>query len=254
MATFVEVRETFSQFVYDELMANFDAAKWADITPTTAGALCDITYLKAAVFSVDLGAFEEVCATASDCTFDKSAYVPYAFGFLWQEGATACTQDGPLIFDKIGGDLPFSGFYWNNVPDKYVTKYYGVYYVDATTKYFGYAGRTYCLGWNFLETCFSDLRVPENDYYLTFRILNNVDGLEEGSLQYLYFLWTITDLGTAPGSAQTLELGWNTWVIEEEVAEEEIVAEPKWYESRTIQVTIGITLSVSTIAVLMLLV
>ena len=65
-------------------MANFDESKWADLTPPTTGAECDIPYMKTAVFTVDLDAFESACALASDCTFDKAAYVPYAFGFLWQ--------------------------------------------------------------------------------------------------------------------------------------------------------------------------
>jgi hypothetical protein len=91
MTTIEEVRATHSQAVYDELMANFDATKWADITVITTAAECDIATFKAGVFSFDLDVWATACATATDCTFDKTAYVPYAFGFLWQEGATECS-------------------------------------------------------------------------------------------------------------------------------------------------------------------
>jgi hypothetical protein len=63
-------------------MQGYDPAKWAVITPTAEGKLCDITTLKAAVFSVDLEPFATACAAIEGCTFDKSAYQPYAFG-LW---------------------------------------------------------------------------------------------------------------------------------------------------------------------------
>ena len=96
-------------------MANFDASKWAVITPITAEKECDITTMKAGIFSFDLDAFETACATATGCTFDKTAYVPYAFGFLWQEGTTKCSSDGPYIMKKPGSSyLPFEGFYWNH--------------------------------------------------------------------------------------------------------------------------------------------
>ena len=72
MSTKAEVLETHSQYVYDRLMANFDDSKWAVITPITEGAECDITTMKAAVFSFDLDAFERACDAATDCTFDKT--------------------------------------------------------------------------------------------------------------------------------------------------------------------------------------
>ena len=83
-------------------MENFDATKWATITPIAEAIKCDIATMKAAVFTFDLDAWETACATVTGCTFDKTLYVPYAFGFLWQEGGvTACgtayRPDGPYI-------------------------------------------------------------------------------------------------------------------------------------------------------------
>ena len=55
-------------------MDNYDAAKWAKITPITAGAECDIADMKAAIFTFDLNAFETACLAGLDCTFDKTVY------------------------------------------------------------------------------------------------------------------------------------------------------------------------------------
>ena len=67
-------------------MENFEETKWADITPMTdpLEAECDITTMKTAVFSFDLDAWATACATVAGCTFDETAYVPYALGFLWK--------------------------------------------------------------------------------------------------------------------------------------------------------------------------
>ena len=65
--TLSEVRATHSQLVYDKLMENFDVTKWADITPITADAECDITYMKAAVFTFDLDGYATACAAATGC-------------------------------------------------------------------------------------------------------------------------------------------------------------------------------------------
>ena len=108
--TIEEVRKTHSQLVYDKLTENYDATKWATITPITAEAECDITYMKAAVFSFDRDVWATACATVTGCTFDKTLYVPYAFGFLWKEGGvTPCSDasDGPYIMTKTGNTLPF---------------------------------------------------------------------------------------------------------------------------------------------------
>ena len=97
--------------------------------------------MKAAVFTFDLNAWETACATATGCTFDKTLYVPYAFGFLWEEGTTECTEDGPYIMTKPGSTLPFEGLYWNNgggSADK-VSLYYGVDY-DSSAYLFSYEG------------------------------------------------------------------------------------------------------------------
>ena len=122
-------------------MENFDEDLWADITPITTGAECDITTMKTAVFTFELDAWATACATVAGCTFDETAYEPYAFGFLWKQGGvTACgnSDDGPYILTKPGPPartLPFEGLYWNH-NDDYVSIYSGVTY-DATTFEFG---------------------------------------------------------------------------------------------------------------------
>lgn len=63
---------------------------------------------------------------------------------------------------------------------------------------------------------------------------------------------------------KTITLKWNTWVIGEEEEDPEGegadggvpgegVDGPKWYESKTMQVTVSLALSFSTIALLLLL-
>ena len=65
--TIEEVRKTHSQLVYDILMEGFDATKWSVITPITDGEECDITTMKAAVFTFDLDAWATACAAATGC-------------------------------------------------------------------------------------------------------------------------------------------------------------------------------------------
>ena len=169
-------------------MANFDASKWAVITPITAEKECDITTMKAGIFSFDLDAFETACATATGCTFDKTAYVPYAFGFLWQEGTTKCSEDGPYIMVKPGSFWPFEGFYWNHgLDNEYVTLYNGVTYYDFTDTFY-FSDKTYCNDFQFLEGCFADLR-GSNTYHLTFSLLKSTTGLGDGSSHSFFFLW-----------------------------------------------------------------
>ena len=86
--------------------------------------------MKAGVFSVNLDVFETACAKVTDCTFDKTAYEPYAFGFLFKEGTTKCDSFGPYIMTKTGRTLPFEGFYWNTYydPQYYTVLYTGVSY------------------------------------------------------------------------------------------------------------------------------
>ena len=246
--TFEGVRETFSQKVYDKIMANIDVTKWSVITPITAGEQCDITSIKAAVFAFDLGAFETACATASDCVFDKTLYEPHAFGFLWQEGETKCEDVfGPYIMNKPDGTLPFEAIYWNHYFDICGTLEDVTY--DSSTYYFGYSSYNECDPFQFLDGCFADLRA-ENDYYLFFSLLKSTEGLEDGSTQNFHVTWYHDEIATAEGAAQTITLGWDD-LIPEEVEEE--VVEPKWYESKTFKVTVGLGLSVSTIALLMLI-
>jgi len=93
--------------------------------------------MKAAVFTFDLDAWATACATVTDCTFDKTLYVPYAFGFLWKEGGvTPCSNDsdGPYIMTKTGSTLPFEGLYWNHNPNA-VAVYTGVTYNPSTFEF-----------------------------------------------------------------------------------------------------------------------
>ena len=180
--TIAEVRATHSQLVYDKLTENFDATKWATITPITVDEECDITYMKAAVFSFDRDAWATACATATGCTFDKTLYVPYAFGFLWKEGGvTPCSSssDGPYIMAKPGSTLPFEGLYWNHNPNL-AAVYTGVTYDASTYKFYDTAS-TRCNDLNFLDGCFADLRAPGNAYSLTFSLLKSTEGLADGS-------------------------------------------------------------------------
>jgi len=99
MSTTAEARTAYSNSVYDALKTNFNAADWAVIEfPDDPEYGCKTT-LSAGVFTVDLTAFETLCtAAATDgCTFDKSQYVPYAFGWH-SSGPSATTCDsGPMI-------------------------------------------------------------------------------------------------------------------------------------------------------------
>lgn len=69
----VIARSLFAQHVYDDLEANFDPSKWANINPT-ASAECDIVFWMAGLFTVDLRVWETACASVAGCTFDISAY------------------------------------------------------------------------------------------------------------------------------------------------------------------------------------
>ena len=140
--TFEEARQTYTQIVIAKLSEKFDPTKWAVITPISAGAECDILEMLAAVFTVDLEMFEAVCAAATDCTFDKAVYVPYAFGFLWQEGAEQCSSSGPYIMTKPGSTLPFEAFYWNSSSET-VGMESGISYDDAS-HYFYYEDYEEC--------------------------------------------------------------------------------------------------------------
>lgn len=90
----------------------------------------------AGIFTVDLRNYEDLCATVPGCSFDKSAYVPYAFGFSWQLTNPPCNSaDGPYIYSK-GGSLPLKGLSWNNV-EKYVTIFPDAfYYYEVGSAYF----------------------------------------------------------------------------------------------------------------------
>lgn len=109
-------------------MLNFDPTKWSVITPLTTGSTCDISSMRAAIFTVDLDYFEGLCSLATGCTFDKTLYEPYAFGFLWAKGVGSCTG-GPLIIPPPNSPLPFEGLLFMHVPDPPRTLVYNdVYY------------------------------------------------------------------------------------------------------------------------------
>ena len=177
-------------------MENFDETKWADITPMTDPlvAECDITTMKTSVFSFDLDAWATACATVAGCTFDETAYVQYALGFLWKQGGvTPCTEDGPYIMTKPGRTSPFEGLYWNHNPN-YLTLYYDVTYNDSTFQ-FGALDSNECYDFLFLEGCFADLRENANDpdeWNLTFSLLASTTGLEEESEHVFHVLWNLS--------------------------------------------------------------
>ena len=77
-------------------------------------------------------------------------------------------------------------------------------------------------------------------------------------------------VGDISGAPQTITLKWNTWLPpptdpsdpgnpgtpetpETPVTPEEDDDDPEWYESKTFKVTVGVALSASTIALLLLL-
>lgn len=159
-------------------MENFDETKWAVITPIEEQKKCDINFMKAAVFTVDLNAFETACAAADGCTFDKTAYEPLALGFLWDDVDSNCSSVfGPYIMNKPDANaLPFEGLYWND--DDAIGFDVGVTY-DAATHYFDYQSYSACAPFDFLDGCFADL--GENEFKLTFSLLKSTVGLEEGT-------------------------------------------------------------------------
>ena len=176
-------------------MVNFDASLWAAITPITEGADCDIPTILAAVIPFDLDVFETACGTVGqDCYFDRTLYVPYAFGFLFKEGAgtVPCYENSAshFIYAKPdGNNLPFEGIEWSmNTADAYVNSG-----VTITSFRFYYQDSQGCYDHEFLNGCFTYLHADAsngNDYSLSFSLLTSVSGLEEGTEHDLYFLWT----------------------------------------------------------------
>jgi hypothetical protein len=158
-------------------MENFVETKWAVITPVEAQKKCDITSMAAAVFTVDLNAFETACAAADGCTFDKTAYEPLALGFLWDDVDSNCSSVfGPYIMNKPDANaLPFEGLYWNG---GHMGFDLGVTY-NAATNLFSWSTFEACAPFDFLDGCFADLRA--NDFKLAFSLLKSTVGLEEGT-------------------------------------------------------------------------
>jgi hypothetical protein len=191
--TIEEARATHSQLVYDSLFdevnGKYDATKWADITPILDGKECDITAMKAAVFTFDLDAWATACAEVDGdgCTFDKTLYTPYAFGFLWQEGDNKCDDYyAPFIMTKPGSALPFEGLYWKTVYGT-ASIYTGVDYSSETFQ-FSYADSVICDDFLFLDGCFADLKT-ENAFHFSFSLLKSTEGLAEGTNLSFHFLW-----------------------------------------------------------------
>ena len=104
-----------------------------------------------------------------------------------------------------------------------------------------------------MEGCFTS-KTGADGVTLSFKLLTNSD-YEEFKDATTFTFWSVWD-----GSGYVTDAGAeNTYVkeesVEEESVEEESVEEPgkKWFESKTAQVAIGVSLSVSTIALLLLL-
>ena len=130
------------------------------------------------VFTFDLDAWATACATATDCTFDKTLYTPYAFGFLWQEGDTKCDSLAPYIMTKPGSSLPFEALYWIS-ENETVGIEHGITY-DSVNFYFDYEDYEECEVFLFLEGCFADLKTEEAAHF-SFSLLKSTEGLAEGS-------------------------------------------------------------------------
>ena len=208
------------------------------------------------VFPVDIGGLVTLCALASDCDFDMTAYSSYAFGFVLDRGleddGSACTYNHPYLFTKDDSVVPFDGLYWNYSYGLYVYLCSGVTY-DASTYQFSYESYAVCATNEFLGGCFTSLTGPDG-VFLSFKLLtpSEFDAFTAATTFNFWALWDsdglVTDAGALNGTPLPSPPG-------EEPVEEESVEEPKkkWFESKTAQVAIGAGLSVATIALLLLL-
>jgi hypothetical protein len=114
--TYDEVKTTWSNQVFTELMTNFDPTGWADITLPVDGKECNTVMFKANIFYVDVDALVTLCATVDDCTFVSADYSSFAFGFVFDRGTGldggACTIGHPHLYTKDDSVLPFDGISW----------------------------------------------------------------------------------------------------------------------------------------------
>lgn len=157
-----DARAAISQKVYDNLMTNYDATKWAEITPYQSSKQCDITKLQMGIFSVNLDDLDDLataCASEEGCTFDKDAYVPYALGFLmtqgdWKCGVSPGKRQTPFIVksETSVANLPFEVLYWSWFSPA-VNKLYESFSVLGGYIYFD--GARGCSGHDFTNGCFS---------------------------------------------------------------------------------------------------
>lgn len=145
--------------------------------------------MSAAVFSFELEAFETACATASDCTFDKADYVPYAFGFYWQDDGSCDGELGPYIIQAPGGPLPFDGLFWNGNVDPAALNLIENVAINSSD-YLTYDSPfpSACEDFQFLDGCFAEL-IDADGYRLAFSLLSSTTGLEDGTDVDLFFLW-----------------------------------------------------------------
>ena len=99
-----------------------------------------------------------------------------------------------------------------------------------------------------MEGCFTS-KTGADGVTLSFKLLTNSD-YEEFKDATTFTFWSVWD-----GSGYVTDAGAENTYVKEESVEEESVEEPgkKWFESKTAQVAIGVSLSVSTISLLLLL-
>jgi hypothetical protein len=125
------------------------------------------------------------------------------------------------------------------------------------TKKFSNLGGVLCNPNEFLESCFTSKPV-DGGATLSFKLLKNseVEALQTATTYTLWSLWGDSDLATDAGALNTITFELPP-VPEEEVPDEEVpeekVDKPKWYERKTMQVTVGFALSFTSIALLLLL-
>lgn len=105
-----------------------------------------------------------------------------------------------------------------------------------------------------MEGCFTSKTV-EDGTTLSFKLLKNsdVEALRTATTYTLWSLWSSLSTATDAGAMNTITLEFPP-VPEEEDPDEEVPEEKaKWYESKTMQITVSLALSFSSISLLLLL-
>lgn len=125
------------------------------------------------------------------------------------------------------------------------------------TKKFSYTSVVACNKNEFLGGCFTS-KVSESPT-LSFKLLKNseVEALRTATSYTLWSLWDKDGLATDAGAMNTITLELppapEVVVPDKEIPEEVVPDKPKWYESKSMKVTVGFALSFSSIALLLLL-